>query len=384
MSEERAKILKMVKEGRITVEEAELLLDALNEGEESGEGTRSEGPGEASGGRGHWRHGHDWARGGHRPGPGWSSFDFDFSPIQSSFQEAFKGFEQSLREAAKNFPKMDFEGHLGRIFGKARAEAVKESRVSSSGLRGLTLSNSWGNATVTAAETSEVVVHARVSAWGPDRAAAQEFADGVEIAASREGDALVIKHAPGPRWARSRYKVDFEISVPRAMEVDLKSMSGDLSVAGTEGNARLWSLSGDLTAKGVAGDLVADSKSGDLEIEGCSGALRAAAVSGGITVLSHRASTVSCHSVSGDVRVELRPEERSSVNLKSVSGDLRLKLPADASFKLAAETGSGDIDCGLPLEYAERGDRRVRGVLNGASGTVELSTRSGNIAVKPL
>jgi len=35
MNEERLKVLKMLKEGRITMEEAELLLDALGDGESS-------------------------------------------------------------------------------------------------------------------------------------------------------------------------------------------------------------------------------------------------------------------------------------------------------------------------------------------------------------
>lgn len=393
MSEERAKVLKMLKEGRITVEEAELLLDALREGPEGtgqGRGPRERQTAEEPPrsrfecGDRNWWGGWDWSGkrrpGGHQTSPGW--FDFDFSQFQTGFKDAFKGVEESIREMMKNFPNMSYEGHLGRMFGKESAQLTKKATVSGSDVRSLQLSNTWGDVEIIGSDGSEISVVAHILAWGPDQATAKEIASEIEINHYREGEALVIKHrAPE---SRSRYKVDFEITVPRALSVELKGMSGNLSVAQTAGAARLLSLSGDIRVKGVTGDVSADSKSGEVELEGCRGNVQAATASGDLLILDHHGRSLAARSMSGDLSAEVTLEGAGEVTLKSMSGDIRLKLPATSAVQLSAETTSGEVDCSLPLDFSERGNHRVRGVLNSAEGKVELVTKSGSIAIRSL
>jgi len=395
MSEERAKILKLLKEGRITVEEAGLLLDALEEGNEgetagraAGEQTASSGPGRSSGEEGghgshDWWGSHDW---GGKWGKDWHGpwRDFDFSRFHTGFEGAFRGMEQSIRDAFKNFSNINFEVELGRLFGREHAEIERQLTVPAAGIRALSLRNAWGDVEIASAEGQEVRIVAKVSAWGNDSATASATAAAIEIVQLREGDRLVVQHRPASGSGPMRYKVDFEIAVPHEMEIELKGMSGNLRLAGTRGKAHLLTLSGDIRIKGVVGEVVADSKSGDIEAERCTGNLDASTVSGEIAILDHHGRLIAGRTVSGDIQANLTLEAGAAVDLRTVRGDIRLKVPAKSAIEITGETVGGEIDCALPLDFDEQGPRKIHGVLNHRDGRVGLSAKSGSISIRSL
>ncbi len=387
MSEERAKILKLLKEGRITVEEAELLLDALeegNEGEATAHAAREQTGGEERGsGCRDWWGSHDW---GEKWGKEWRGpwRDFDFSRFQTGFEGAFRGMEQSIRDAFKNFSNINFEVELGRLFGREHAEVERHLVFPAAGIRALFLKNAWGDAEIVASEGKEVKIAAKIAAWGHDSATASATASGIEITQLREGDRLVVQHRPANGSGSARYKVDFEIAVPRDMEVELKGMSGNLRLSGTRGKTRLLTLSGDIRLRGVAGEIVADSKSGDIEAERCTGSLEASTVSGEIAILDHHGRIVAGRTVRGDIRANLTLEDGAAVDLRTVRGDIHLKVPAKSAVEIAAETVGGEIDCALPVLFDVQGPRKIHGVLNRADGKIGLSTKSGSISIRSL
>lgn len=395
MSEERAKILKLLKEGRITVEEAGLLLDALGEGSEGEaadradrERTASSGQersrGEESGQGPHdWCGSHDWGEKWRKEWRGpWR--DFDFSRFQTGFEGAFRGMEQSIHDAFKNFSNINFEVQLGRLFGRERADIERQLLVPAGGIAALSLKNAWGDVEIVTSDKQEVRIAAKISAWGYDSATASAAASGIEITQVREGERLVVHHRPASGSVSVRYKVDFEIAVPRDMEVELKGMSGNLRLVGTHGKARLLTLSGDIRVKGVVGDVVADSKSGDIEAEHCTGDLDASTVSGEVAILNHRGRIIAGRTVSGDIQANLTLDASAAVDLRTVRGDVRLKLPAMSAVEIAAETTGGEIDCALPLAFDEHGRSKIHGVLNHGDGRVGLSTKSGSISIRAL
>ena len=185
MSEERAKILKLLKEGRITVEEAALLLDALEEGTRSAEGgssgaDQSRVGGERGGRSREERHGEGFERErGHERNRGaqdwwgsqdWGRFaewsraqpwrDFDFSRFQTGFEGAFRGMEQTIRDTFKNFSNLNFDAELGRMFGRERGQVERTIAVPTGGLTRLCLRNAWGDVSAVAAEVEEIRIEA--------------------------------------------------------------------------------------------------------------------------------------------------------------------------------------------------------------------------------
>ncbi len=394
MSEERAKILKLLKEGRISVEEAGLLLDALDEGSEatSSGAERSGGERRSSGAERSEESAHachegwgssDWGEKWRKEWRGpWSNFDF--SKFPGGFESAFRGMEQSLRDAFKNFSGINLDVRLGHLFGRERAEAERLLVLPAGGITALCLKNAWGDVEVLSTDAQEIRITAKILAWGYDSASASASASGIEITQQREGGRLVIQHHPTQGAGPVRYKADFEITVPREIEIELKGMSGNLKLEGTRGKARLVTLSGDIRLKGVKGEIVAESKSGDVEAERCSGDLNISTMSGEIAALDHHGRAVAGRTVSGDIQANLILEDGATVDLRTVRGDIRLKLPVSANLEIAAESATGDIDCVLPLAYEEQSSKRILGVLNRREGRVGLSTKSGSISIRPL
>ena len=64
----------------------------------------------------------------------------------------------------------------------------------------------------------------------------------------------------------SRVAVDFDIVVPASATVELKSLSGDISVTGLKGGVSADSMSGDITATSLAGTSSLKTVSGNVTV----------------------------------------------------------------------------------------------------------------------
>ncbi|HUX21423.1 MAG TPA: DUF4097 family beta strand repeat-containing protein [Spirochaetia bacterium] len=388
MNEERLKVLKMLKEGRITMEEAELLLDALGEG-----GSRSEDPergaGEKSRGSSEDRHA---GEGGPRQGfEGWKgfpqglfNFDWKLDPkiFQTGLRDAMKGFEQSMKDFAQDFGKQDFAGGFKEFFGRSSAQATKSFRAPGQGAVKVAINNRWGDMRINGGDSQEVTGTATVTAWGSDSEAAAEIAENVQISHYREGETIVIHSELPDSSGRGRYRVDLDLTVPRELALSVKGMSGDLAVSSMTMGVEAANLSGDVIIQGSSGVMSVESKSGDIELLGCEGEVRVHSLSGDIELERVSSVMVRAHAVSGDVLAEIRPDGPAEIDLQTTSGSVSLRVPADCGVEFAAETASGDISCLLPADISEKSTGRLVGTVNGGGAKARLQTKSGDISLK--
>lgn len=379
MNEERLKVLKMLKEGRITMEEAELLLDALESGA-SGEGSSGEKRHEEETSRGSSEHRHPFE--GFKGIPeGLFNFDWKLGPktFESGFREAMKGFEESMKDFARDFSPRDFAGGFKEMFGRSTGQSTKTIRISASGVTKVSIGNRWGEMRITGAETQEISGTAAITVWGSDEETATERAEEIELTQVREGDTLALRCEPPSERGHARFRVDLDLTMPYGLALEIKGMSGDLSVSGLRAGVAAASLSGDIIVQRSNGIMALESKSGDIEVLDCEGEVRVHTLSGDVDLERVRSVMVHGRSMSGDVRAEIVPEGEGAVELETTSGDLRLTLPEQAAINLEAATMSGAIDCGLPLDYTTRSSNRVVGSAGGGGTKVELHTKSGDI-----
>jgi len=98
---------------------------------------------------------------------------------------------------------------------------------------------------------------------------------------------------------------DFKVQLPAEARVELVSVSGDVNVTGVSGVFGLKSVSGDVELTGFSGEVEATVVSGDLSLDGFSGEVTAESKSGDISC--HAAGTVdgSLTSKSGSIELEL-------------------------------------------------------------------------------
>lgn len=197
------------------------------------------------------------------------------------------------------------------------------------------------------------------------------------------GDSLVIRAAG--RRARA---VRMLVEVPPATDVEVKSVSADLTLVGTlgatrvhtvSGNVRidsvarldLNSVSGDVRASVVAGDASITTVSGDVDVREVSGRLTASSSSGDIRV-SKVADDLTIGTTSGDVRCDCA--RGASVGVKCISGDVVVGLPAGIRVEPDISTLSGRTTLPKPSGAAPAAAPRVV--------RVRLRTVSGNITIE--
>jgi DUF4097 and DUF4098 domain-containing protein YvlB len=274
----------------------------------------------------------------------------------------------------------------------------------------VTVSNISGDIVVTGSSGDEVVVEATKRTRG-DR--------------SRLGEVRIeTSNAPGrvdvrteyPRMSNTNVSVDYTVTVPNGVSLELHSVSGTVKATGVRGTVRLETISGGVTASDTPNVELAKTVSGDVSLSGIStdGTLTAASVSGSVGIRGVKARRLELSSVSGDIN--LTDVSATSVHAKSVSGGfeytgtivkggdydvnvhsgtIRFALSNPAGFYLNAETFSGSIRTDFPVtiggttarDTSDRGRRRmglgqsIHGSNGDGSATLTLRTFSGDIVL---
>lgn len=224
--------------------------------------------------------------------------------------------------------------------------------------------------------------------------------DHVEVTSSGEHTVVrVIQRHSG--WGHD--ETHLRVQVPKDSELDVSSVSANVTSAGVLGTQRLKTVSGDITAeigaadievKSVSGSLKLRGKgqpaklhvstvSGDLELKHAAGDLEATTVSGEATVELDPAHSVRLRSTSGDVTFEGRLVRGADFDAQSVSGDLKVRAGSEDGFEFEAASVTGDISDCFNVEAQRTSQYGPGHKLNGSRGSggghVRLKTMSGEI-----
>lgn len=192
--------------------------------------------------------------------------------------------------------------------------------------------------------------------------------------------------------------VDYVLTVPAAMDIQLGGMFADVSIEGTRGSVSVNTVEGNISVKGGAGTLELATVNGKITVEGATarlnvravsedieltnvqGEIQAETVSGDVTLTRIDGRRVEAQTVSGDVRFDgaLRPDGRYS--LLTHSGDVIVAIPENASILIQTAVANGDVSASFDLPASERSSRRRQQFrLGSGSATLELETFSGDI-----
>lgn len=432
--DERQMILRMLKEGKITLEEADALLQALAdtgpepavEAGPSAEATARteaphEGPGPAQPPRSEWAEvKSEWA--GVR------------DEVQSAIAEILKVVPREVIRGIRGGTRPWHRGMFVDLVQGLHGLPMWEGTISADEAMGegdrLVIRNRWGDVTLRAASGGRMRMEGRTRVWAPTKEDAEHTSGVIGFTAQRTGSTVTID-VPRPEHARVR--ADMEIDVPRGVKVSIDTAKGDLRAAGLAGALRVEIASGDVMVSDHEGSVTVDVKrgdltvrriTGDLEVAIRSGDIRAAAVQGRVSgrVLSgdveveeagsvrldvingdvaarRPARDVHVETKSGDVAVEgaggqavrvrvisgdvaVRGDVRELLQVDTVSGDILVELPAQAQATIDAGTRSGEVECSLPLRNREGTRRSLRGVLNEPGAMIRLQAVSGDIDIR--
>lgn len=140
--------------------------------------------------------------------------------------------------------------------------------------------------------------------------------------------------------------VDYEVTVPRSMNVDVDNTNGSIDVSDIRGSMRVSNTNGHIELLRCAGDIDAET-------------------------------------TNGHVRAELSEVSSKGVRLETTNGRVTVALPRSLRAHVDAATTNGRINSDLPITTTHFEKTSLRGTINGGGAAdVKLRTTNGSIDIQ--
>ena len=367
MRQDRLEVLKMLAEGKITAEEAEMLLRALDEAAAPDEkaDTEDEQPKQEK--------------------------DF-LHEMTEAFQEVGREIEVEVSNAINSVQLPNVKKVVddvidqvkssvdGAVAGAAdsdsditdTAEEGGEKRkvkqqldvFKGTGITKIDAQAANGRITLQGSDRDEVSVRAWKDVRGR-RGAAAEFAEKVEIYAEQIGDELrIFAEHPTPPWGVS-LAVRYAIETPREVDVNLRTVNSKIEVNGTRGSIDTSTVNGRIALEGDTGPIRARAANGTIKAE--------------INTLTEDAEF---STTNGTIGVEVH-RCYGSVDASTTNGTTTLTLPADFAGLIDAEARRGRVHSDFPVPVVGKFKNQLKGEIGeGSDAVIKLRTRNGSIRLK--
>jgi len=141
--------------------------------------------------------------------------------------------------------------------------------------------------------------------------------------------------------------VTYDVTVPRAMSLDLDNTNGAIEVSDVRGSHKLNTTNGHIQMARCGGDVSAETTNGGIKAE----------------------------------LIDVTPGK--SVRLETTNGRISLAAPPTLAAQLDAATTNGSINTELPVTTTNKSGRHsLRGALNGGGPELRLRTTNGSIDIR--
>lgn len=212
----------------------------------------------------------------------------------------------------------------------------------------------------------------------------------VQIKDGRAGDALAIEVLfENPE---NTCLVDVDLIVPETLELELKSIDGDIRAKGshgmitatTNGSIELFNLHNMVIASTSGrGSIKVDHAYGKLNLETDTGAIK----------VNNAHQSIIAKTTKGPINIDCKEvPATSTINLHSDSGSIVVSLPLDVNANLKAYTKTGSIICNHFITLKPRTTqinpksldilrRDIEGTIGTGEGQITLSSTKGAIKV---
>ena len=258
-----------------------------------------------------------------------------------------------------------------------------------------------GTRLVLSNQAGEVVVRS----WEQDRVHIQAtHGQREQISAETTDNTLRIRTQ---RMAGSRGPgglVDYQLTVPRWMPVNLSGTYLDATIEGTtaevtvetvHGNARVTGGNGTVSLRSVEGVITVDKASGRVQattvnegirITNVSGEITAETTNGNIFVDNAATSNLEAYTVNGEVTFNGTIRDNGVYRLGTHNGDIRVGLGGANNATVFVRTFQGNFAADFPVQLPEgqnarSGSKRFNFTLGSGSARIELQSFGGDIVL---
>lgn len=249
----------------------------------------------------------------------------------------------------------------------------------------LSVNNFGGGITVHGWSENRVKVHAETGRRG-------------RVEVSLVGNTVVVKSS-SREGAPS--VMDFDITVPQSMELNLsgtyaditvdgvqgpisaETVNGEVNVRGGKGNITLHSIQGSVTLADASGRIEVNSVNEDVELTNVSGEIKVETTNGEVRLTGIQSSSVDAGTINGDVLYEGTVKDGGSYSFGSHNGDITVSIPEGANVTVTTATANGDIDASFTLPLTNTpGKHRKTFKIGSGSARMELESFQGDIRMR--
>lgn len=200
-----------------------------------------------------------------------------------------------------------------------------------------------------------------------------------------------------------RQKVDMTLRIPRQVNLQVRlERKGDIEVEKIDGSLDLRTPHGDIHLRHIRGSATLETVHGDVHITDLQGERVAITTVNGDTYLHDlrvdtltlqatngdaeterlAARQLTIETVRGDIAVDLLEPIRGEVHLTTVNGDITVEVPDGNDCRVRMQTTAGEIECGLECRQVEVERHRYTGIAGDGTGILALETVHGDLRVQ--
>ncbi len=264
------------------------------------------------------------------------------------------------------------------MFGQGFDFAIPEQNAPAAKAKRLLVENLRGDIRIVGGDVQDVVVAGRkaVRALNPKDADVANQSTPVEI--TTQADQIVIRTNQDRITGEQRITADLDITVPRALSVEIRGRSGNLEVSSVDGAVEISSDGGEVRLQDIGGNVRLDVRKADV--------IRAGNVKGDIEVVGGRGRDVELEGITGEV--VLNGSYSGDLQFRKLARGIRIQSP-QTDFRVEQIPGNLHMDLGDlvgtnlvgPIRIATNRSRDVH--LEEFTEAVEIAVERGDVVLRP-
>ena len=250
----------------------------------------------------------------------------------------------------------------------------------------LTVADAAGSVTITGEDVETVQVRVIKTAYDSSQARADEEVKGIKYAIEQNGNAITLRYElpKSMNFSNNVNTVDFIVSVPNEVSVEVDTNFGEVNISSTKGNVDVKNDFGDITFENIEGALTAKTNSGEVKATSIVAGRENIDLSsdfGGVTLKKAGATDITLDSNSGAISLS---EVRAKGDLTSNTDFGNTDFENGSADALHVETNSGRVSLAkinVSKEIFVKDDFGDIELEQALAASYDLHTNSGSVTV---
>ena len=191
--------------------------------------------------------------------------------------------------------------------------------------------------------------------------------------------------------------VEFDVTVPAYLDIELSGVDTEMTVTGTTGNISVETSGGAIVIHGgdgvvyahsttdnvrienARGRIEASSSSGDLWVRDVTGEVTAETVNGDVSLVNVDSRQVTARTVAGAITFDAPVHDRGRYRLSTHNGEVTVSIPEGTNATVSVANYQGDFETQFPVMLRGARGHRVDFTLGDGSATMVLESFNGDV-----